>query len=56
MCSKSEKTERRDAARRQLREQPTRRVAQTTRPRGNSPIDQRDLQRSLERLEAVVGR
>jgi len=51
-----EKTERRDAARRRLREQPAGRLAQTTRPRGNSEVDQRDLQRSLERMESVVGR
>jgi hypothetical protein len=56
MRSKTEKTERRNEARRRLREQPTRRPAQTTRPRGNSPIDQRDLERGLERLETVVGR
>jgi hypothetical protein len=53
---KRDRTERRDEARRRLREQPRGRPSQTTRPRGNSAIDQRDLQRSLERLEAVIGR
>ena len=56
MRSKSERTERRDEARRQLRERPIARPAQTTRPRGNSAIDQRDLERGLERFETVVGR
>jgi hypothetical protein len=56
MCAKPDRTERRDEARRRLREQPSRRPTQTTRPRGNSAVDQRDLQRSLERMEAVVGR
>jgi hypothetical protein len=56
MCFKADRIERRDEARRRLREQPSRRPVQTTRPRGNSAVDQRDLQRSLERLEAVVGR
>jgi hypothetical protein len=51
-----EKVERRQEARRRLREQPAGRLAQTTRPRGNSVVDERDLQRSLERMEAVVGR
>jgi hypothetical protein len=56
MSSKPDRKERRDNARRQLREQPTVPPTQATRPRGNSTIDQRDLQRSLERLEAVIGR
>jgi hypothetical protein len=56
MRSNREKTERRDEARRRLREQPAGRLAQVTRPRGNSDVDQRDLQRSMERLETVVGR
>jgi hypothetical protein len=56
MCSKPDRVERRDEARRRLREQQAVRLTQTTRPRGNAPIDQRDLERHLERLEAVVGR
>jgi hypothetical protein len=56
MGLKPELTERRDQARRRLREQPSARPTQATRPRANASIDQRDLQRSLERLEAVIGR
>lgn len=56
MCFKPDRTERRDDARRQLRERPSVRPTQATRPRGNASIDQRDLQRSLERLETVIGR
>jgi hypothetical protein len=56
MDSKRARNERRDQARRRLREQATDAPTQTTHPRGNSSIDQRDLQRSLERLEAVIGR
>jgi hypothetical protein len=56
MCFKRERTERRDEARRRLRERPTERPARTNRPRGNAEVDQRDLTRGLERLEALVGR
>jgi hypothetical protein len=56
MSLKRDRNERRDEARRRLREQASGRPTQTTRPRGNAAIDQRDLQRSLERLEGVVGR
>jgi hypothetical protein len=56
MCFKPDRTERRELARRRLRERPTVPPAQSTRPRSNGSIDQRDLQRSLERLEAVIGR
>jgi hypothetical protein len=56
MCSKPDRTESRDQARRRLRERPTLRPTQATRPRGNASIDQHDLQRSLERLETVIGR
>jgi hypothetical protein len=56
MCSKPDRTKRRDEARRRLREQRTVPPTQATRPRGNSSIDERDLQRSVERLEAVIGR
>jgi hypothetical protein len=56
MTLKRDRNERRDEARRRLREQPTERLTQATRPRGNAEVDPRDLQRSLERLEAVIGR
>jgi hypothetical protein len=56
MSSKPDRTERRDNARRQLRERPKVPPTQSTHPRGNSSVDQRDLERSLERLEAVIGR
>jgi hypothetical protein len=56
MCAKRDRTERRDEARRRLREQPAGRPGRTTRPRGNAAIDERDLARSLERFGAVVGR
>ena len=56
MCFKPDRTERRQQARRRLRERPKVPPAQATHPRGNASIDQRDLQRSLERLEAVIGR
>ena len=56
MCFKPDRTERREQARRRLRERATVPPAQATRPRSNASIDQRDLQRGLERLETVVGR
>jgi hypothetical protein len=56
MCFKRDRTERREEARRRLAERPIERPGPTTRPRGNSAVDQRDLRRSLERLEALVGR
>jgi hypothetical protein len=52
----TERIERRDEARRRLRERPTERLARTTTPRGNATVDQRDLARGLERLESLVGR
>jgi hypothetical protein len=56
MRTNRDRADRLQEARKRLREQPAGRLAQTTRPRGNSAVDQRDLQRSLERMEAVVGR
>jgi hypothetical protein len=56
MCFKRGMTERQEQARRRLAERPVVESAKATRPRGNAPVDQRDLQRSLERLEALVGR
>ena len=56
MGSKPNRTELRDQARRRLREQPPARPTQATTPRGNASVDERDLQRGLERLEALVGR
>jgi hypothetical protein len=51
-----DKRDRLEEARRRLREQPAARATQATRPRENAEIDQRDLRRSLERMEAVIGR
>jgi hypothetical protein len=56
MDLKRDRKERLEEARRRLREQVSARPTQTTHPRGNAPIDQRDLQRSLERLDGVIGR
>jgi hypothetical protein len=56
MSLKRDRNERRDEARRRLREQASGRLTQTTRPRGNAEVDPRDLQRCLERMEAVIGR
>jgi hypothetical protein len=56
MCFKPLKSEESQEARRRLAERPVQEPKQTTRPRGNAPIDQRDLERSKERLEALVGR
>jgi hypothetical protein len=56
MCFKRARTERQEEARRRLAERPVAKPSRTTRPRGNSAVDQRDLQRSLERMEALVGR
>jgi hypothetical protein len=56
MSLKSDRNQRLVEARRRLREKPTERAPQTTRPRANAEVDQRDLKRSLERLEAVIGR
>ncbi|MFL5866776.1 MAG: hypothetical protein ACJ766_06720 [Thermoleophilaceae bacterium] len=56
MCFNRDRTEREQEARRRLAEQPIVKPTQPTRPRGNSDVDQRDLQRSLDRLEALVGR
>ncbi len=56
MCFKHGRTDRNKEARRRLAERPTEKPRQTTRPRGNAPIHDQDLQRSLERLEALVGR
>jgi hypothetical protein len=56
MCFKPDRTERRQQARRRLRERPKVPPTHATHPRSNASIDQRDLQRSLERLETVIGR
>jgi hypothetical protein len=56
MDLKRDRKERLDEARRRLREQASGQPTQTTRPRGNAAVDQRDLKRSLERLDAVIGR
>jgi hypothetical protein len=56
MSLERDKRDRLMEARRRLREQPAARATQTTRPRANAEIDQRDLRRSLERMEAVIGR
>jgi hypothetical protein len=56
MPLKPDRNERRDEARRRLREQASARPVRATRPRGNAEIDQRDFKRELERLEAVLGR
>jgi hypothetical protein len=56
MSLKSDRQQRLVEARRRLREQPAARATQTTRPRANAEVDQRDLRRSLERMEAVIGR
>ena len=56
MDLKRDRNERRNEARRRLREQPSAGPTRATRPRGNAEVDHRDLQRSLERLEAVIGR
>jgi hypothetical protein len=56
MCFKHVRTDRSMEARQRLAERPMQRPSQTTRPRGNAPIHEKDLKRSLERLEALVGR
>jgi hypothetical protein len=56
MCFKRGRTERHTEARKRLAERPIERPSQTTRPRGNAPVDERDLKRGLERMEALVGR
>jgi hypothetical protein len=56
MTLKRDRNERLAEARRRLREQPSAPPARATRPRANAEVDPRDLQRSLERLEAVIGR
>ena len=56
MPLKPDRNERRDEARRRLRDQARARPAHATSPRGNAEIDQRDFKRELERLEAVIGR
>ena len=56
MCFKPLKSEQSQDARRRLAERPVKKPSQTTRPRGNAPVDQRDLERSRERLAALVGR
>jgi hypothetical protein len=57
MCFKHGRTDRNKEARRRLAERPVEQPRhQTTRPRGNAPIDERDLSRGRERLEALVGR
>ena len=56
MCFKSGKSERSVEARRRLAERPVQPLRQATRPRGNAPVDERDLKRSVERMEALVGR
>jgi len=56
MCFKQDKAERQDEARRRLRERPVDRPTRSTRPRGNAPIDEKDLKRGLERMETLVGR
>lgn len=47
-------TEGRDADRREAPERPP--IWDNTRPRGNPDTDRHDLERSIERLEAVLGR
>jgi hypothetical protein len=47
-------TETRDADRREAPERPP--IWDNTRPRGNPDTDRHDLERSIERLEAVLGR
>lgn len=56
MSFKHDRTDRNKEARRRLAERPVREPHQTTRPRGNAPVDEVDLKRSQERLEALVGR
>jgi hypothetical protein len=56
MSLKSDRQARLAEARRRLREQPPGRPTQTTLPPANADVDQRDLKRSLERMEAVIGR
>jgi hypothetical protein len=56
MPLKPDKRDRVEEARRRLRAQPAARATRATRPRANAEIDQRDLRRSLERMEAVIGR
>jgi hypothetical protein len=56
MGFKHGRTDRNKEARRRLAERPVREPHQTKRPRGNAPVDQMDLKRSQERLEALVGR
>jgi hypothetical protein len=56
MCFKNAKADRSMEARRRLAERQVEPPRQTTRPRGNAPVDERDLRRSMERLEALVGR
>ena len=59
MCFRAIEPER-DVARakeaRDRREHESRRRPPTTRPRGNQEPDRRDLERSAEKLEAVLGR
>lgn len=57
MCFKHGRTERNKEARQRLSERPVEPPRnQTARPRGNMAVDERDLQRGRERLEALVGR
>jgi hypothetical protein len=55
MGFKEKRAERREEARRRLRERPME-LPSATRPRGNMSVDQADLKRSLERMESLVGR
>jgi hypothetical protein len=57
MCFKHARTDRNKAARKRLSERPVEQPRhQASRPRGNAAIDERDLQRSREKLETLVGR
>ena len=56
MSFRHDQTARNREARRRLAERPVREPHQTARPRGNAPVDEVDLKRSRERLEALVGR
>jgi hypothetical protein len=61
MCHKPTRAEgqaklQRWAKERRERQQPPSPIGRNTHPRGNPDPDQRDLERGIERLEAMLGR
>jgi hypothetical protein len=58
MCFRETRQEEKDSlrARRERRREEPRQRGPNIRPRGNQEPDRRDLERSLERLDTLVGR